>query len=365
VALEGALTGAPVGEGTVDAIGTWWFQWWVADTLSSGASFLFTDLLFYPFGKDVLAHTGANVLDALMIAPVRIGLGPADAWNLLVAGVVATNALAAGAVARRGGALPGVLGALLGGLHPYLLHELGQGRPTQAIVAPLIAALVLGDAGIRAGGIGRLVAAGVLLALQGWFYWFAGLFGALALGVLGAAAAWEAGPRRAVAVGRLLLSLAVAAALAAPVAGPLALSAARGEASGLIDVSRWIADGTTVTREGDIVRLTVLGGSGEAGVHDRRGFLADGPTIGLGVLLIAALAPWRWRIIGLLALFFAFGPSVGGVTNPVYVAVAALCPPLARLWWPVRALALLVPVAVVGLASLGRARREGSAIEQL
>ncbi len=357
VVVEGALAGAPVGEGTVDAIGTWWFQWWVADTLSTGSSFLYTDQLFFPFGKDVLAHTGANVLDALLVAPVRLALGPVAAWNLLVAAVVATNGLAAGLVARRGGALAGVLGAILGGLHPYVLHELGQGRPTQAIVAPLLGALVLGDTGLRRGGIGRLVAAGALLALQGWFYWFAGLFGALALAVLGAGAVWDARPRGVVSAGRLLVALGVAAALAAPVAGPLAVSAARGEASGLIDVSRWLADGTTVTREGDFVRLTVLGAAGEAGVLDRGGFLPDGPILGLGVLLLAALAPWRWRIVGLLALLFAFGPSIGGVTNPVYVAVAALCPPLARLWWPVRALSLLVPVAAVGLAALGRARR--------
>jgi hypothetical protein len=357
VVAEGVFAGAPVGHGTVDAIGTWWFQWWVADAVTTDASLLSTDRLFFPFGKDVLAHTGANLLDALLVAPLRATFGPVVAWNTLVGAIVATNALTAGLVARRGGVWMGAVGAILGAFHPVVLHELGQGRPTQAIVAPLIGALVLGDAGLRRGGAGRLVAAGALLGLQGWFYWFSGLFGALAIGVLGAvalvhAARTGAAPRPV--VGRLLVVLGVAAALAAPVAGPLALAATRGDAPGLLDVARWWTDGVVVTREGDLVRLTVLGGRGEAGLLGRAGFVPDGPVLGLVVLGLALAAPARWRVVTVLALVVALGPTVAGVPNPVYIILAMVCPPLARLWWPVRALALLVPVAVVGLAALGR-----------
>lgn len=360
---EGAATGAPLGHGTIDAIGTWWFQWWVADAVTTDASLLHTDRLFFPYGKDVLAHTGANLLDALLVAPIRATLGPVAAWNTLVGVIVATNALAAGLVARRGGVWTGAAGAALGAFNPVVLHELGQGRPTQAILAPLIGALVLGDAGLRRGGAGRLVAAGALLALQGWCYWFSGLFGALALtvlglsGVVGAARASDGTASARAVLGRLAILLFVAAAVAAPVAGPLALAAARGDAPGLLDVARWWTDGVVVTREGDPVRLTVLGGLGEAGLAGRGGFASDGPVLGLVALGLALAAPGRWRLVAVLALVLALGPTVAGVPNPVYITLAMICPPLARLWWPVRALTLLLPVAVVGLSALGARAR--------
>lgn len=356
---QGVATGAAIGHETVDSIGTWWFQWWVADTVATDASLLHTDRLFFPFGKDVLAHTGANVLDALLVAPLRGPLGPVVAWNILVGAIIASNAVTAGLVARRAGIWFGVVGAALGALHPVALHELGQGRPTQAILAPLIAALVVGDAGLRRGGIDRLLAAGVLLGLQGWFYWFSGLFGALAILVLGGAtmvgSARAPGGRGAagVVLGRLVLVLATAATVAAPVAGPLALATATGDAAGLLDVSRWWTDGAVVTREGDAVNLTILGGWGQAGVVNRAGFDADGPVLGLVVLGLAFAAPWRWRLVALLALILAVGPTVAGVPNPVYISLTVICPPLARLWWPVRTLSLLVPVAVIGLSALG------------
>lgn len=359
---EGVRDGLPVGTRTVDADGTWWFQWWVADAWRTGGSLMHTDRLFFPFGKDVLVHTGANVLDALLVAPFRAPLGPTGSWNLLVAAVIATNALVAGAVASRGGVAAGALGAVLGGLHPVLLHEIGQGRPTQAVVAPLVAALALGDGALRTGGTARLLAAGGLLALQGWFYWFYGLFGALALTVCAYTAFWRAPPgsRRTV-VMRAALVLGVAALCAAPVAGPLALAAVRGEAPGLLDLGRLWREQVSYTQEGDAVPLTVLAGWGEAGIPRAAGFAPDGPVLTLGALLLAAAAPGRWRVCAVFAVLFAFGPALAGVPNPVFYAVTALLPPLARLWWPVRALVLLVPIAVFGLAHLGRHAGAGRA----
>src|SRR5687767_8480568 len=139
-AVDGALAGAA----NVDAYGTWWFQWFVAEALAAGRSLARTDLLFFPWGKDIFAHTGSNVADAALVAPVRWLLGPAWAWNALYFAAIAGNAAAAGlALLFRGAGRAGALaGAAVAGLHPYVLYELGQGRPTQALLAPLLVALV-------------------------------------------------------------------------------------------------------------------------------------------------------------------------------------------------------------------------------
>lgn len=355
----GAAAGLPVGSPTVDAHGSYWFQWFVADAVSRGASPYTATGLFHPYGKDLLAHTGGNVLDALLVAPVRALAGGTAAWNTLAAGVVFTNALAVGLVALRGGLAAGAVGALAGGLHPFLLHELGQGRPTQALVAPLVAALALGDAGLRAGGTARLVGAGALLAVQGWFYWFSAAFGVLALAASAIAArATPELPRR-------VLLLGGAAALGAlPLAFPLVLAVVEGSAPGFLDLARTWREGAPWTREGDRVALTVLSLTGEAGVAAPSGFRPDGPTLGLTSLALALLAPGRWRVVAVAALLFALGPRLGPLPNPLWFALAAV-PPFGRLWWPVRAVALLVPLAAIGLARLGGHRSGRAALVAL
>lgn len=354
VTAEGFAAGLPLGEGTVDAHGTWWFQWWVADALDAGAPLTRAPALFHPFGKEVLVHTGGNLLDALLVAPARLVGGGAFAWNALYVLVIFANAAAVGLAAARGGIAFALVGALAGGLHPFLLHELGQGRPTQAIIAPLVASLVLGDAGLRRGGAFRLGVAGGLLALQGFFYWFSAGFGALAL-LACAFAAWRSGRGAAAVARRLAGLLALAALAAAPLAAPLALATLNGATPGFLDLSRLDPSGAAWTREGDKVLLTVLDAGGHAGIARPDGFASDGPALGVAALATVLLAPGRWRAVGLLALAVALGPFVAGLPNPVWYALSAL-PPFARLWWPVRALALFVPIAAIALARLSSGR---------
>ena len=62
----GAVDPALLGSEHVDMWGTHWFYWMFEERLLRGESFAQTQLLFYPWGKDVYLHTGGNILDALM-----------------------------------------------------------------------------------------------------------------------------------------------------------------------------------------------------------------------------------------------------------------------------------------------------------
>lgn len=345
------------GAATVDTYGTWWFQWWVADAVARGVSPFQADVLFFPWGKDILTHTGGNLLDVAALLPVRFVLGPAAAWNTLVFAAVATNALAAGAWARRlGGGLAAVLLAqVLVGLHPFALNELAHGRPTQAILAPLLLALAYGDEAMRTGAWRDTARSAGMLALAGWIYWYAASFGALALCLL---ALFPSGEGRSfgarlrvlvgVGVGSLLLS--------APLVVPLVLALARGEVPGLLPLDRWVAGVQDYTNaQGGGIQVATLAPSGVATLHSGRGVVAEGVVLGLVGVLLALAAPRRWIGVALLTVAIAVGPFPLDTRNPVYLGLVAALPPYERLYWPVRAVAVLAAVGVVGVvAALAR-----------
>ncbi|MDP2313539.1 MAG: hypothetical protein Q8P41_11585 [Pseudomonadota bacterium] len=336
------------GDATVDSHGSWWFQWWVAHALVAGASPFQADVLFHPWGKDILTHTGGNLLDAAAILPVRLAFGPAAAWNALVCGAVVTNALAAGVWARRlGGGLAAVLLAeVLVGLHPFVLNELAHGRPTQAILAPLLLALAYGDDAMRTGSARAAAASAALLALSGWIYWYAASFGALALCVL--AIGRPFGPRLRALVGIGLGSLL----LCAPLVVPLALAMANGDVPGLLPLDRWLAGVQDYTNaQGGSVQVSTLSPTGIAGLHSARGWAPEGVALGLVGALAVLGAPRRWLAVALLGAAIAVGPFPLGLRNPVYLGLVAALPPYERLYWPVRAVSLLAAVGVVGIAT--------------
>jgi hypothetical protein len=343
------------GAATVDTYGTWWFQWWVADAAARGVSPFQADVLFFPWGKDILTHTGGNLLDVAALLPVRWVLGPAVAWNTLVFAAIVTNALAAGAWARRlGGGLAAVLLAqVLVGLHPFVLNELVHGRPTQAILAPLLLALAFGDHAMRTGSWRDTARSAGFLALAGWIYWYAASFGALALCVLALSSLGKARPFGArtltgVGFGSLLLC--------APLVVPLVLALTRGEVPGLLPLDRWIAGVQDYTNaQGGGIQVATLAPTGVATLHSGRGEVAEGVVLGLVGVLLALAAPRRWIGVGLFALAVAVGPFPFDLRNPVYLGLVTALPPYERLYWPVRAVAVLAAVGVVGIvAGLGR-----------
>ncbi|MFZ5478136.1 MAG: hypothetical protein ACOZNI_15320 [Myxococcota bacterium] len=347
VAVANALpspTSLLAGRETVDAHGSWWFHWWVAQAVSEGASLGHTSLLFFPWGKDVLAHTGGNVLDALLVLPVRRALGPEAAWNLLAFGALATNGLAAGWWARRAGDSAAVAAVAIATLNPFPLHELALGRPTQAILAPLLVALALGDRALRELRWRDAALAGAALALQGWIYWYAAGFGAVALCVL--AVGRPFGPRLA----RLAAMGALSMALTAPVVVPMLSALRTGDVPGLLPVQTWLA-GEPAWRnaQGTEVQLGALGPWGVAGFVGSRRFVAEGFTLGALGLAAAAFAPARWIAVAVLGLVLSVGPFPGDVPNPAYLALTAVAPPMERLYWPVRWLALVMAAGIVGI----------------
>lgn len=344
----GAVAGLAGGEG-VDAYGSWWFQWFVARTLADGGTLSATDLLFFPWGKDIFAHTGANLVDAALVAPARAALGGRTAWNLLYVLAIAGNAAAAGSclLARGVGRAGAVAGALVVGLHPYPLYELAQGRPTQALLAPLVVACFAADQAFRDARNDLAALSAVALAFAAWVYWFGGLFAGIAIAVLALSRPTPGTLARAlaIAVGAALLTL--------PAVGPMLSDLHAGTVPGLLPVDRWSdGDFVLVNAEGDTVRLATLAWTGEAVFRGDAAERGRGLAVGVTTALLCLRAPGRWRVAALLLAVVAAGPFFGGWRNPLYLGMVALFPPAERLYWPVRAASLLLVPAALGAAAL-------------
>jgi len=345
--------GGALGDRTVDALGTWWFQWWIADAITEGRSLLSTDRLFFPWGKDLLLHTGANILDPIAILPIRALFGRIAAWNALYIAIIVTNALVAGAWAiHLTRSRPAVVAAIsLAVFHPFVLQELEQGRPTQALIAPLIAALALGYEAMY-GETTRpkrwAVWAGVALALMGWVYWYAACFGAMAMVALALSK-----PNR-----RRIECLAVAGVtsfvLAAPGIIPIAQALFTGEIPGLLPTQAWMGGDFALSgSDGEWIRLSTFHLNGDVGFETINGW--DSHGIGLGfasaiVMLGVGKRHWAWLTVAVLSLVIAVGPFLSGHANPVYHLFLDFVPGWERLYWPARALVLTLPCGIAGVA---------------
>lgn len=353
--LVGALAmtsiwGAPhermIGEAFLDGMGTQWFfavPAWVA----TGATELgHTDLLFYPWGKDLFLHTGGNLVDALIAAPLRALLGPILGYNLFVLGLFGLNAFAGGRLAScfRIGRVGQGVAAVLFALSPYLLIELDQGRPTQALAA----FLALAFCGLLER---RGLAAGVWLGLAGWTYWYAGLVGGVCAVLLLPVALLDPGRRQ------TLRAWFVAGTVCALVISPAVLTMMSGLESGSVPGLLAIEDGRLLfeTVEGDAQSLFVTDFTGLAGVLSDDGFLVGARLLGplqllAGVLGVIAL---RRRSLPLLVLI-GVGMVIGaGPTSSLYEAAAVEVDVLRRWWWPMRATVVVhLALAVLGGAAV-------------
>ncbi|MCP4804140.1 MAG: hypothetical protein GY913_20120 [Proteobacteria bacterium] len=343
-----AVGGDALGTRTLDGLGSWWFQWWAGHALLSGESLLHAAPIFHPYGKDVLGHTGANLVDALAAVPLRAVFGAVGGWNAVILGIVLANGVAASWVLRGKGLAIALTAGVVAALNPYSLYEIAEGRPTQALLAPLIVAISVGhriltseDRSVRDLGV-----ATVALALSGYVYWFGGLFAGLALGALALTR-----PRR---MGRIAAVGAAAVVLTLPVVAPLMLSVGQGTVPGTLPVDTWCSGLDLVTAEGDPMVLCTLERLADVGKLRADGWTAVGPAGGVVAWLLALAAGLRDRrllVIPLVALALAVGPRPWDLPNPVYLAFAQL-PGMDRLYWPCRALALLTPPMAIGAAEL-------------
>lgn len=376
----------------VDYYGSLWFYWFVG----RGEGLLHTNLFFFPFGKDIFQHTGANVLDALLALPLRWALGPVLGFNLFLLLGRVFDAWAFSRLARAFSTDPVAVGvgSLLFAATPFALYETAEGRPTQAILGLLPLFLLAAWRASERVGWRSPLAAGLLLALIGYQYWYYAFFSGVVAGALcGVRLAWpppQAGGRRAL-LGRFVGMALVALALVAPAAIPLFLAAqAGGQAMpGLLDLEHWnmAGLGTPTTVEGRDIALMVW-----QPLLGQNAFFLVSPE-GLPTLLghqrvtswvaLVLVAAWLWRpggldrrvglAMALAASLLATGPLlvVGTryLVDPAYLALLHLFGFLRRLWWPGRAyawLAVLVGlagvIALAGLARWGRRVQGGAAL---
>ncbi len=362
--LHRRLLGAEI----VDGQGTAWFYWMVDDALRRDAPLTRTDRMFWPWGKDLHLHTGTNILDALMAVPFRRILGEVLGTNAFwILGLLATWALARAWLAefsRRPLVREPV--AVLLAFSPAVLLELGEGRPTQAILfLPLLFFFALWRTANRP-GLGWPVLAGTALALTGYQYWFYAIFAgmaALAHGICTAARAGRQGGRAILL--RHALAAFVALLLVAPAAVPLVAGAQTGQVPGLLFTKSWgIGSQATYTLEGATVSMLVwqplLSNTGWMTMHPQGGqvFLRyvrlDHPLLLLVVVLGlvgrgTARARLRWMLVPLG--LFAVGPTLVfrdiAIPNPPFIWLLDAVPFLRRLWWPARA----VPIATIPAAA--------------
>lgn len=365
-----------LGSPTVDGYGTQWFYWFAGEVLAGRQAPGWTDLLFHPWGKDLYTHTGGNLLDAWIAAPLRVGLGAVTGFNLWIALLLVSNAWAGVRLAEALGIQTSarwVAGVALV-LNPYVLAELDLGRPTQAWIAPAGLALA---ALMRMRGPWQGAVAGGWLGVTALAYWYYGLLvGVLAvtLGLWRVATEASRGP---VITANLLGAAATLAAtlpFAAPMLGgldaggvpgllavdgdgplaPLALRTAEGDPQGLYVVAPLLAQAGSLLDDGGLRFNPGL----PAWSHVHSMAL----VAGMGVLLwerlrrrgrggVAGGAPPRPQILGpwlvagtLLALYTASGPAwaIAGETfvNHPWIATYTSSDVLRRWWWPGRAVAM-------------------------
>ncbi len=208
-----------------DLYGTIWFYWWMDECVRGLHSPSTTDLFFYPWGKDILAHTGNHFLDALVATPLHALLGPVRFLDWWVLVVMVGNALAMRPLARHllEERWAVVLVCALWSVNPYFALELAAGRVTQVFAWALPLAFL---------GLLRVdrswtwaVGTGVLVALVGYGYWYYGYFFALAAPWLVGVELWE---RRGETASwrRYLVLLGVAAGVAVALVLPMVLAVA-------------------------------------------------------------------------------------------------------------------------------------------
>lgn len=372
----------------VDHYGTQWFYWYLSDALENGKSLTSSALFFFPYGKDIFAHTGSNLLDAFAAWPFLQLFGTVLGYNLFVLAALGASAWCVSRLIRvyTDDPLAVTVGSLVGTLSPYVLFELVEGRPTQALLG--LGALFFRSVhrSLTLPGLANPLLAGLWLGLLGYQYWFYAVFFGLAAVTWTLVHLVDAPPRgRLGAFGRLTFAALVSVTVVAPVALPMVVDTAVDATSvpGLLDTDTWsLAATPPETVEGITVGLfewqPLRGTTGfqVQNPDDSEVFLQHaswGPAGLLAALLLFLRYPGRLPRRSTLAMLavatvLAVGPVllIGDLAlpNPPYIWLVKAVGFLRRLWWPARAYAVIAvwigPMVAVALGEI-RARHGSGA----
>jgi hypothetical protein len=209
------------GGGPDDNVNFLWNFWWMRDALTAWPSNPFrTDLLFHPFGVDLVLHTH-TALAAFVGATLLGGVSIVTAQNLVLIGSAALNGFCAYLLALRvtGRIGPAAVGGVYFAASPYFAgHLLGHFNLYGAWGLPLFALVM--SAAFDRGRRGFAAAAGVVLAAVAYSDYYYVVYLAALMALLLAcrwldAAFWRA-PRRP--IGAIDIALVAGAALAVALA---------------------------------------------------------------------------------------------------------------------------------------------------
>ena len=145
-----------IGDG-VDLHGTIWFYGWISDCINNVKNPSFTDQFYYPYGKDIFAHTGNNFVDAVLFYSFKLFIDYPYNYLIFIGFILFLNLYALNNLLKllienqivKWSALIFSLSS------PYVLFELIAGRPTQACLfaAPMAMAelvqILKGDLRLR------------------------------------------------------------------------------------------------------------------------------------------------------------------------------------------------------------------------
>lgn len=365
------VPGAIVGDG-VDAYGTHWFYWWMRVCIERFADPGWTNFFFYPSGKDIFAHTGNNLVDAVMSVPFQWVFGPTLYQPIFVVALAVGNAIAFRPLARYvlGDGFAAFGATVLWQVNPFFGFELTAGRPTQAFawyvpIATLFFLRCLRERDWRDG-----VKLGLAMGVVGWAYWFNTFFLAILFAAILPFELRDSADRRG-ALARIVLGAAVAGLVASPAVflmteawnqGRVPIDSSVGS---IFEPPRPVANNISSELHG--LLLMELYGAPQ--------FLQ--PAWGLPLLAAllfkvpVARGKARWLVGTLVVLAFAIGPAVAvsGIPKlvmPHYMVLYRYVPFFNRLWFPYRAVvAAFLPASLVLGALLTRVRSPRAALVAL
>ena len=344
------LTTQAVGIG-VDLYGTVWFYDWVRISLESGELSGFTNWFFYPDGKDIFSHTGSNIIDAILSIPFQWIFGERY-FGIFIAFLMALNVatLRRLLVEFQVSQFAVLASSIVWVLNPFVISELNLGRPTQILLFPSFIALTIWHRMLTVDDVSSKdkMLLGCSVALQGWCYWFYGMFLVLFLTMYSLFYSRGSFNQIRMMIGRVWISILVCVLCILPAFLSMVNSAQQGDVPGVMDVASmsmremseqlvpWIRGYHLQEPLGHpLIRTWLLGAMTLVIILSR--------TIS-SALLAASLLLWM----------VATGPWMSGGDTPYlnwfYLWLMKWVPFFERLWFPYRAMSYVWIGTVIGFA---------------